>query len=88
MTWVSGLDKTLLMKIPHEKLNPETLRGVVSEFVSREGTDYGHSAISHDKKITQVISGLNSGRYVLCFDQESESCQSFTSEVYISNDLT
>ena len=28
-------------KIPYDQLNPETLHGVIEEFVTRYGTDYG-----------------------------------------------
>lgn len=29
------------LKIPYHELSPEALHGVVEEFVTRDGTDYG-----------------------------------------------
>jgi uncharacterized protein YheU (UPF0270 family) len=33
-------------KIPVNKLSPEALQGVINEFISRDGTDYGEMEIS------------------------------------------
>jgi uncharacterized protein YheU (UPF0270 family) len=32
--------------IPVDRLSPEALQGVIEEFVSREGTDYGETEVS------------------------------------------
>lgn len=63
------------MRIPIESLAAETLKRVVEEFVTREGTDYGLSSADLQTKVEQVLRQLKKGDALLCFDAESESCQ-------------
>lgn len=65
------------IKIPYDQLSPGTLEGVVEEFVTRDGTDYGESEVPLDTKISQVINQLQTGKVVIVFDPESESCNIF-----------
>jgi len=60
-------------KIPIERLSPEAVRGVVEEFVLREGTDYGETEASIETKIHQVKTKLEKGLLVLVFDDVSET---------------
>lgn len=60
--------------IPHNELSKEALNGVVQEFVTRDGTDYGKVEVPLETKISQVISQLNSGVAVIVFDQETQTC--------------
>lgn len=62
------------MQIPIDSLSPETLRRVVEEFVTREGTDYGVSAADLSSKVEQVLRQLKKGEAKLMFDSESETC--------------
>jgi len=62
------------LKIPYDQLSPEALNGVIEEFVTRDGTDYGEFEIPLETKISQVLGQLKSGKAVIVFDQESESC--------------
>ena len=39
-------------------LSPDALRGLVEEFVSREGTDYGHVDRSLESKVRDVMRQL------------------------------
>ncbi len=63
------------MEIPWDRLNPDTLRRVVEEFVSREGTDYGRDDVSLTQKVEQVLRQLQRKEAVLSFDEDSETCQ-------------
>ena len=54
-------------------LSPEALRGLVEEFVSREGTDYGHLDRSLESKVATVLRQLESGEARIVFDLASES---------------
>ena len=54
-------------------LSPEALRGLVEEFVSREGTDYGHQDRSLESKVAAVLRQLESGEARIVFDLASES---------------
>ena len=58
------------MQIPHSKLSPATLRAVVQEFVTRDGTD--HSPI--ERRIESVLRQLETGRVELHFDDQTETC--------------
>ncbi len=60
-------------KIPIERLSPEAIRGVIEEFILREGTDYGETEASIETKIHQVKSKLEKGMSVLVFDDKSET---------------
>ena len=50
------------------------MHGVVEEFVTRDGTDYGEVAIPLETKIALVLAQIRSGKAVIIFDQETESC--------------
>jgi len=60
--------------IPFAALKPETLRAVLEEFVTREGTEYGEHDISLDGKIAMVMTQLNNSSAVILFDEESGTC--------------
>ncbi|WP_319574525.1 YheU family protein [uncultured Desulfobacter sp.] len=62
------------VKIPYDQLSPESLQGVVEEFVTRDGTDYGEVEVPLEAKMAQVLVQLKSGRAVIVFDQETETC--------------
>lgn len=61
---------TVSMQIPHGSLTPNTLRAIIREFVTRDGTD--HSSVEH--RVEGVLRQLESGRLELHFDIETESC--------------
>ena len=58
------------MLIPHSQLSPTTLRAVVQEFVTRDGTD--HSSV--ERRVASVLRQLESGRVELHFDDQTGSC--------------
>ena len=62
-----------VVRIPYDQLSPEALHGVVEEFVTRDGTDYGEVEIPVETKIAQVMAQLRSGKAVIVFDQETDS---------------
>ncbi len=68
------------VKIPHDQLSPEALEGVVEEFVTRDGTDYGEYEVPLETRISRVVSQLRSGRAVIVFDPESETCNIFKAD--------
>ncbi len=39
------------MLIPHRELSPEALQGLIEEFVTRDGTDYGESEAALATKV-------------------------------------
>lgn len=58
------------MHIPHQQLPSLTLRAVVEEFVTRDGTD--HSAIP--QRIESVLRQLDGGLVELHFDADTQTC--------------
>lgn len=63
--------------IPVNKLSAEALKGVVDEFISRNGTDYGETEVSPETKFRQVKRKLESGLAVLIYDDEAETTNIF-----------
>jgi len=59
--------------IPHDQLSQEALKGVIEEFVTRNGTDYGEAEISLETKIAQVLTQLKSKDVFIIFDHHSET---------------
>ena len=62
-----------LVLVPHGSLSPEALRGVMEEFITREGTDYGHVEHSLEHKLGVVERQIRRGDVLIVFDAESES---------------
>ncbi len=60
--------------IPHKELSPEALQGLLEDYVSREGTDYGHSSYSLSQKVAAVRRQIETGRAVIVFDPIRQSC--------------
>jgi uncharacterized protein YheU (UPF0270 family) len=59
------------MEIPFDQLKPETLRAVIEEFVTREGTDYGEQEFSLDQKVAHVMEQLRRKRAVVVWDEQT-----------------
>lgn len=62
------------IKVPYSQLNPDTLRALVEEFITREGTDYGEVEVDLETKVRQVTGQLKKGEAVIVFDEKSETC--------------
>jgi len=77
----STTDTAQGIELDPEQLSPGALRGLIEEFVTREGTDYGDGGAtaeaepewSLEEKVTQVYRQLSSGEARIVFDLESES---------------
>ena len=68
-------------RIPVNRLSPEALQGVINEFISRYGTDYGEMEVSWEMKFRHVKDKLKNGSAVLIFDDETE-----TTNIFLAND--
>lgn len=62
------------MEIPPLSLDPATLRAIIEEFVSREGTDYGDRDYRLEEKVAEVGRLIKSGHAIIVYDADSESC--------------
>jgi len=68
------------MLIPFEQLSPDALRGLIEDFVTRNGTDYGDIEVSLETKIKQVMRQLKSGEVVIAYNHDEEYCNIITKE--------
>jgi len=66
--------------IPVNKLSARALQGVIKEFISRNGTDYGAIEVSLETSIRQIKAKLRSGSVVLIYDDETETTNIFLSD--------
>jgi len=62
------------VEIPFERINPATLRNLISEFVTREWEELGNSDHTLDDKISQVIRQLQERKAKVVFDLTSGTC--------------
>jgi uncharacterized protein len=54
--------------VPYTELSDDALRGVIDNFILREGTDYGDRTFSHEQKVAQVLRQLERGEARILFD--------------------
>jgi len=66
-------DSNDAIEIPHDSLQPDTLRAVVEEFITRNGTDYGERERTLDSKVTDVLRQLERGEVVVVFDPRTST---------------
>ena len=69
-----------VIKIPVNRLSPETLERVLEEFVTRDGTDYGKTEVPLETKIRQNKYQLEAGAAILVFDEKTETCNIFSAD--------
>jgi hypothetical protein len=63
------------LEIPWRELSAAALQGVIEEFVTREGTEYGPRDVDLATKVAQVRRQLERGEVRLYFDPDAGSCQ-------------
>ena len=68
------------MRIPHTALSKETLRGIVEEYVTREGTEYGVRDYSLDEKVGHVMKQLEREEVIIDYDPDSQTCTLLSKE--------
>ncbi len=60
--------------VPLDRINPETLRKMVEEFVTREWSDLSDADCTFEDKIGQVVQQLKDNKIKVVFDLTSETC--------------
>lgn len=63
------------MIIPPTKLDPEVLNSILEEFITREGTDYGHVELSLQEKVSKLYPQVITGNILIFFDEQYETLQ-------------
>ena len=66
-------EKPAPVELPLDAFDPQTLRRVAEEIVTRDGTDYGLNEKSQEEKVENLLRELRSGRAALWFNPETET---------------
>ncbi len=61
------------IEVPHGELAAETLRALIEEFVTRDGTDYGAAERTLEGKVADVRRQLERGEVRVVFDRETQT---------------
>lgn len=67
-----------MIEVPFEQLSRDALQGLIEEFITREGTDYGTEDYDLKQKVAQVKGQLEEGEVVISFEPATESCTLLT----------
>jgi uncharacterized protein YheU (UPF0270 family) len=70
----TNMPEEIKVEIPVDQLSPEALLGVIDDYVLREGTEYGSSDVTLERKREQVLAQLRAGHARVVFDAETETC--------------
>ena len=68
------------MVIPANRLDPETLRVLIEEFVTRDMSEDCSTEVPLDVKVAQVMEQLRKGLIEIRYDVDAESCGLFEKE--------
>lgn len=68
------------IEVPYEQLNPDTLRKMIQEFVTRDGADWGDAGCALEDKVQQVLRQLKHKRVKVVFDLRSETANIVSSQ--------
>lgn len=66
--------------VPWRELSPDALLGVIDEYVTREGTEYGASDVPLETKRAQVRRQLEEGEVVVLFDAKTQTTNIVTAD--------
>jgi uncharacterized protein YheU (UPF0270 family) len=61
------------VEVPFERIDPDTLRNMIQEFVTRDGADWGDAGCTLEDKYEQVLHQLRSKQVRIVFDLTSRS---------------
>ena len=67
-----------VLEIPWRGLSEDALNGVIEEFATREGTEYGMSEVPLATKVAQIRRQIERGEVLVFFDTVHASCQLLT----------
>ena len=62
-----------VIEVPHTALPEDTLRGLIEEFVTRAGTDYGSVEKTLEQKMADIRRQLVRGEAKIVFDPDTET---------------
>ena len=68
------------VEIPPESMSREALDGLIEEFVTRDGTDYGIEECALEMKKSAIMSQIDRRDVVIVFDPQSQTCNIIAKE--------
>ena len=69
----NNTDSVSITVVPYDALDRDTLRTLITEFIMREGTDYGSVEVTLALKIEHVMRQLRSGSVAITYCAKSET---------------
>jgi len=66
------------VEVPYEQINPDTLRKMIQEFVTRDGNDWGEAGGTIEDKVAQVMQQLRNRKAKVVFDLKSQTANIVT----------
>jgi len=61
------------IEVPYERLDPQTLRRLVEEFVTRDGADWDQAGCALAEKVEQVLRQLRERKVQVVFDLSAQT---------------
>jgi uncharacterized protein len=61
------------IEVPYERIDPDALRSMVEEFVTRDGADWGDVGCALEDKVEQVLRQLSNRKVKVVFDLKSQT---------------
>ncbi|MGK2945111.1 MAG: YheU family protein [Desulfuromonadales bacterium] len=61
------------VEVPYDRIDPDTLRNMIQEFVTRDGADWGEAGCNLEDKCEQVLQQLRIKRVKVVFDLTSQT---------------
>ena len=61
------------IEVPYDRIDPETLRNMIQEFVTRDGADWGDAGCTLEDKVEQVLRQLRDKKVKVVFDLTSQT---------------
>lgn len=71
-----------MILIPPEQLPVDVLQGLIEEFVTRDGTDYGLAEASLSTKVEQIKHQLSRKEVLIVYDLAQEQANLVTRQQY------
>ena len=61
------------IEVPYAQIDPDTLRRMIQEFVSRDGADWADAGCTLEDKVEQVLRQLRNKQVKVVFDLKSQT---------------
>ena len=72
------MDEEQPVEVPHGDIPAATLRAIVEDFCTREGTEYGESEMTLAEKVALLLRQLEDGDAHILFEATSETLRIVT----------